>query len=91
MRKALVLSAKAVALSACLATTIGVASASAAPATGQYAAYFFGSGSSVQEAAGQAESTAAKDGYWNCTIVDTTVFPGLWGPSYGVEVGCNQF
>lgn len=91
--------AKIAAAAACLAAAITVAgstTASAAPLTDthantSYAVYFFGSGSSFQQAAAMAEGEAAQDGYWSCAIVSESTFPGIFGPTYSVTVGCNVF
>lgn len=100
MHRTLFVSAKVVAAAACLAAAAAVAgatTASAAPLTGTHATpasslvYFFGSGSSFQQAAGMAEGEAAQDGYWSCTIVSESTFPGIFGPTYSVTVGCTVF
>lgn len=98
MHRALVVSAKIAALSACMAGAIalaGSATASAAPltatpASASYAAFFFGSGTNIQQAAAQAEFNAADAGYFSCAIVSTSEFPGIFGPTYSVTVGCNR-
>jgi hypothetical protein len=100
MHRTLLVAAKIAAASAGLAVAIaaaGPATASAAPLTGthaslaSYAVYFVGSGTSIPQAAAAAESQAAQDGYWSCTIVSTSEFPGIFGPTYSVWVGCNTF
>ncbi|HEX4705102.1 MAG TPA: hypothetical protein VH352_23435 [Pseudonocardiaceae bacterium] len=100
MHRSLFVSAKVVAAAACLAAAItvaGSATASAAPLTDTHAnaasslVYFFGSGSSFQQAAAMAEGEAAQDGYWSCRIVSESTFPGIFGPTYSVTVGCTVF
>lgn len=102
MHRALLVAAKVTAVAGCLA----VAGAVAGPATASAATlidaraqanaasslvYFFGSGTSYWAAAAMAESEAAQDGYWSCTIVSESTFPGIFGPTYNVTVGCTQF
>jgi len=100
MYRTLLTAAKVAAATACLGVAIAVAgpaTASAAPLTGTHTSpasslvYFFGSGSSFQQAAAMAEGEAAQDGYWSCTIVGESTFPGIFGPTYSVTVGCTVF
>jgi len=100
VHRRLFISAKIAATAACLAAVAAVAgatTASAAPLPSTHAGpatslvYFFGSGSSFEQAAVMAEGEAAQNGYWSCTIVGESTFPGIFGPTYSVTVGCTVF